>query len=68
LEEGGLKEVAQFATLTDIITKAWDNKTSNEYKMVKGLKFENHYYLLNQLLSTYFKKILPSHRLGEKIH
>lgn len=37
----GLKEGQQFATLTDIITKAWSNKTTKEYKMLKGLKKEN---------------------------
>jgi len=37
----GLKEGLQFATLTDIITKAWSNKTTKEYKMLKGLKKEN---------------------------
>ena len=37
----GLKEGIQFATLTDIITKAWSDKTTKEYKMLKGLKKEN---------------------------
>ena len=37
----GLKEGAQFATLTNIITKAWTNKTTKEYKIFKGLKKEN---------------------------
>jgi hypothetical protein len=37
----GLKEGAQFATLTDIITQAWANKTTKEYKILKGLKKEN---------------------------
>lgn len=37
----GLKEGQQFATLTDIITKAWAGKTTNEYKVFKGLKKEN---------------------------
>jgi hypothetical protein len=37
----GLKEGLQFATLTDIITKAWADKTTNEYKILKGLKKEN---------------------------
>lgn len=37
----GLKEGVQFATLTDIITKAWSDKTTKEYKMLKGLKKEN---------------------------
>jgi hypothetical protein len=35
----GLKEGAQFATLTDIITKAWADKTTKE--ILKGLKKEN---------------------------
>ena len=37
----GLKEGPQFATLTDIITKAWVGKTTKEYKVFKGLKKEN---------------------------
>jgi hypothetical protein len=37
----GLKDGAQFATLTDIITKTWSGKTTKEYKTLKGLKKEN---------------------------
>lgn len=37
----GLKEGTQFAILTDIITKAWSEKSTKEYKMLKGLKKEN---------------------------
>ena len=37
----GLKEGVQFATLTDIITKAWSEKTTKEYKVLKGLRKEN---------------------------
>ena len=37
----GLKEGMQFATLTDIITKAWSDITTKEYKILKGLKKEN---------------------------
>lgn len=37
----GMKEGQQFATLTDIITKAWADKTTREYKILKGLKKEN---------------------------
>tara|TARA_B110000902_G_scaffold103049_1_gene121829 strand:- start:5937 stop:6764 length:828 start_codon:yes stop_codon:yes gene_type:complete len=37
----GLKEGEQFAVLTDIITKAWSEKTTKEYKIIKGLKKEN---------------------------
>lgn len=37
----GLKEGGQFATLTDIITNAWADKTTKEYKILKGLKKEN---------------------------
>ena len=32
----GLKEGMQFATLTDIITQAWADKTTKEYKTLKG--------------------------------
>jgi hypothetical protein len=37
----GMKEGVQFATLTDIISKAWSDKTTKEYKVLKGLKKEN---------------------------
>ena len=37
----GYKEGLQFATLTDIITKAWSEKTTKDYKVLKGLKKEN---------------------------
>ncbi len=37
----GLKEGLQFATLTDIITKSWSEKTKKQYKEMKGLKKEN---------------------------
>ncbi|NCP45272.1 MAG: hypothetical protein GW818_02305 [Flavobacteriales bacterium] len=37
----GLNEGQHFATLTDIITKAWSDKTTKEYKVLKGLKKEN---------------------------
>jgi len=37
----GVKEGVQFATLTDIITKAWSGSTTKEYKVLKGLKKEN---------------------------
>ncbi len=37
----GLKEGLQFATLTDIITKSWSEKTTKQYKVLKGLKKEN---------------------------
>jgi hypothetical protein len=37
----GLKEGVQFATLIDIITKAWSDRTTKEYKILKGLKKEN---------------------------
>jgi prophage antirepressor-like protein len=34
----GLEEGQQFASLTDIITKAWSGKTTREYKRYKGLQ------------------------------
>jgi len=37
----GLQEGMQFATLTDIITQTWAEKTTKEYKNLKGLKKEN---------------------------
>ena len=33
----GLKEGSQFAILTEIITKAWSEKSTKEYKILKGL-------------------------------
>ena len=40
-KDKGVKEGLEFATLTDIITKTWADKTSKEYKILKGLKKEN---------------------------
>ncbi len=40
-EKRGVKRGMDFAILTDIITKAWSNKTVNEYKQHKKLKKEN---------------------------
>lgn len=37
----GIKEGVQFASLTDIITKAWSDNSTKEYKILKGLKKEN---------------------------
>lgn len=37
----GLSKGLQFATLTDIITKAWSGKTTKAYKVLKNLKNEN---------------------------
>lgn len=37
----GMKEGMHFATLTDIITKAWSGNSTKEYKVLKGLKKEN---------------------------
>lgn len=40
-ENRGVKKGQEFATLTDVITQAWSEKTVNEYKQFKGLKKEN---------------------------
>ncbi len=40
-KDKGVKEGLEFATLTDIITKTWADKTTKEYKILKGLKKEN---------------------------
>jgi len=40
-ENRGVKKGQEFATLTDIITKGWSEKTVKEYKKLKGLKKEN---------------------------
>jgi hypothetical protein len=37
----GVKEGQQYAILTDIISNAWSDKTTKEYKILKGLKKEN---------------------------
>ncbi len=37
----GMEEGQQFATLTDIITKTWSEKSTKEYKQFKGLKKDN---------------------------
>ncbi len=37
----GIKKGQEFATLTNIITKTWSDKTTKEYKVLKGLKQEN---------------------------
>lgn len=37
----GIQPGQQFATLTDIISKAWSGKTTRQYKSFKGLKKEN---------------------------
>jgi hypothetical protein len=37
----GIKEGLEFATLTNIITRAWSEKSTKEYKVLKGLKKEN---------------------------
>ena len=40
-KDRGLQAGVHFATLTDIITKAWAGKTTKEYKVLKGLKKQN---------------------------
>lgn len=40
-DRAGVKEGAQYVSLTDIITKAWSGKTTRQYKNFKGLKKEN---------------------------
>jgi len=40
-ENKGVKKGQEFATLTDIITKAWSGKTVKQYKNFKRLKKEN---------------------------
>ncbi len=40
-ENRGVKKGQEFASLTDIITKAWSDKTVKQYKKHKGLKKEN---------------------------
>jgi len=40
-KRGGVEEGMQFASLTDILTKAWSGKTTKEYKQLKGLRKES---------------------------
>ena len=40
-DRAGVKEGQQYASLTDIITRAWSGKTTREYKQYKGLKKES---------------------------
>jgi len=60
----GLQEGIQFATLTDVIYKAWADKTAKEYKQFKGLKKEslrdnmtNKELVLNMLAELSTKEI-----------
>ncbi len=38
---GGMEEGVQFASLTDILTKAWSGRTTRQYKELKGLRKES---------------------------
>lgn len=40
-KRGGVEEGVQFASLTDILTKAWSGKTTKQYKQFKGLRKES---------------------------
>lgn len=40
-QRAGIADQQQYANLTNIITKAWSDKTIGEYKRLKGLKKEN---------------------------
>ncbi|RLA83446.1 MAG: hypothetical protein DRG78_04400 [Epsilonproteobacteria bacterium] len=40
-EKRGVEKGKEFATLTDILTKAWSGNTTKEYKNLKDLKKEN---------------------------
>ena len=40
-DRAGVTEGQQYATLTDIITQGWSDKTTRQYKHYKGLKKEN---------------------------
>ncbi len=41
MEKRGVKQGAEFAILTDEITKAWTGLTTRQYKELKNLKKEN---------------------------
>ena len=38
---GGMEEGVQFASLTDILTRAWSGRTTRQYKQLKGLRKES---------------------------
>jgi len=40
-KRGGIMPGKQYATLTDVLTKAWSGRTTKEYKHLKGLRKEN---------------------------
>lgn len=40
-KRSGIQEGQQYATLTDILTRAWSGRTTKEYKRLKGLRKEN---------------------------
>ena len=40
-QERGVKKGLEYAVLTNILTKAWSDKSISEYKSLKGLKKEN---------------------------
>ncbi|MDR2707203.1 MAG: Bro-N domain-containing protein [Nitrososphaerota archaeon] len=48
-ENRGVKQGAEFAILTDEITKAWTDMTTRQYKNLKGLKKENLRYNMSLL-------------------
>ena len=61
-EKRGVQKGLDFAILTDIITKAWSDKTVKEYKKHKDLKKENlrdHMTNLELVLNCWPKPLLP---------
>jgi len=40
-DKSGVKQGAEYATLTDLMSKTWSGMTTREYKKLKGLKKEN---------------------------
>ncbi|MCL1911665.1 MAG: hypothetical protein FWG13_05625 [Leptospirales bacterium] len=40
-DKSGVKQGAEYATLTDLMSKIWSGMTASEYKKYKGLKKEN---------------------------
>ncbi len=60
-ENRGVKKGAEFAILTDEISKAWSGMTTREYKNLKGLKKEN----LRDNMSTLelVLNMLPNYRI-----
>ena len=64
----GLKEGVQFATLTDIITKAWSDKSTKEYKVLNLLFNIDHFTKLRKLNQQWFHRFFISTGITTQIN